>query len=91
MPQDQSTLNESIPTNLEDMESALHEAARRSAQRILQQALEHHWYPTAVRIKQGALPSQMNEKIGFHFEAGSVSTADRRGADRGVEIVADSS
>ena len=51
-------------------------------------ALEHHWYPTAVRIKRGALPSLW---IGFHFEAGSVSTADRRGADRGVGFTANSS
>ncbi len=36
-------------------------------------ALEHIWYPTAVRIKRGALLNSL---------AGSVIMADRRGADR---------
>ena len=44
-------------------------------------ALEHHWYPLAVRIKSGALPM---------IQAGSVTRADRRGADRGTELTIDS-
>jgi hypothetical protein len=44
--------------------------------RVTPDALEHHWYPAAVRIKRGAL---------LNGPAGSVIPADRRGADRGKE------
>jgi len=44
-------------------------------------ALEHIWYPTAVRIKRGALSHRQAEVI----------PADRRGADRGNRITIDSS
>ncbi len=40
--------------------------------RVAQGAIEHHWYPTAVRIKSVVLPVSL---------AGSVTGADRRGAD----------
>lgn len=40
MPQDQSIRNELIPASMEDMEATLRDIARRSAQAILQRALE---------------------------------------------------
>ena len=43
-------------------------------EKVARGALEHHWYPVAVRLKSGALPVSLT---------GSVTMADRRGADHG--------
>ena len=58
-------------------------------------AQEHHQYPTAVRIKEGTLP--LRWEVGGSENmmvctsvACSVTTADRRGADRGIGFTTNS-
>ena len=67
MPQEQSTPNEWIPTTLEETESSLYEAARRSAQRILQRALlaEADAYLAAHAEKRDENGHQMVVRNGY--------------------------